>query len=169
MEICFNSEDQQISKLSQSSLIAYRIQKVGRDAHLGLGKFKSSKPSSRGDGGAKFFMPASKEVSLATNGSFEPPAQGSCDAPAVSSSFFPESLLSEKGKIVGQALVDPATLSESGRCQSPSKGVQATTAQSDGESHESRPQRSSPTIKHQEVSTQFAKGATEASGSSSQP
>jgi len=75
MEICSDLEDQQISKLSESSLIAYRIRKVRRDARLGLRKFKSSKPSSRGGDGTKFFLSASKEVSSVTNGSSEPPAQ----------------------------------------------------------------------------------------------
>jgi len=123
MEICSDSEDQQISKLSESSLIAYRIQKAGRGARLGLKKLKSSKLSSGGGGDAKFFPPASKEISLATNGSSEPPAQGSCDALATPSSLLPESLLSKKGKIIGQALADPAALNELGRCQSPSKGA----------------------------------------------
>jgi hypothetical protein len=63
MEICSDSEDQQISKLNESSLIAYRIQKVGRDARLGFGKFESNKPSSS-DSDAKVFPPTNKEISF---------------------------------------------------------------------------------------------------------
>jgi len=136
---------------------------------LGLGKFKNNKPNSGSGGSAKVFPLTSKEVSSATNGSSDPPAQGSCETPSAPSILLPKNLLSEKGKNVGQASADPAAFRESERCQSPSKDAQATTARSDGESHEGRLQRSSPPIKHREVSTQFAKGATGASGSSSQP
>jgi hypothetical protein len=62
-----------------------------------------------------------------------------------------------------------AAPSESEKCQSPSKDAQATTARSDGESREGHLQRPSSPIKHRDASTQFAKGAVEAFGSSSQP
>jgi len=150
-------------------LIAYKIRKVGRGARLGLGKFKSIKSSSGGDGGAKTFPPTSKEASSATDGSSDPPMQGSCKALAVPSTLLLESLFSEKGKNVGQTPADSTALSESERCQSPSKDAQATTAWSDGKSCEGPLQRPSPPIKHREVSTQFAKIAAGASGSSSQP
>jgi hypothetical protein len=75
MEICFDSEDQQISKLSESSLIAYRIRKAGCDTRLKFGKFKSNKPSFGGGGSAKVFPPTSKEVPSATNGSSNLPTQ----------------------------------------------------------------------------------------------
>ncbi|CAK9858308.1 unnamed protein product [Sphagnum jensenii] len=169
MEICSDSKDQHISKLNESSLIAYRIRKVGRGARLRLGKFKSNKPNVGGGGDAKFFPLASKEVSSATNGPSDPPAQGPCEAPVAPSNLLPESLFSKNGKNVGQALADSAALSESERGQPPSKDVQATTTWSDGESREGRLQWSSPAIKHREVSTQFAKEVTAASGSSSQP
>jgi hypothetical protein len=169
MEICSDSEDQQISKLSESSMIAYRIRKAGCGARLGLGKFKSNKPSSGGGDGTKAFPPTSKEVSSAINGSSYPPAQGSCEAPATPSILLPESLLSKKGKNVRQTSADPATLSESERCQSPSKDVLATTAWSNGELREGRLQRPSSLIRHRDVSTQLAKGAAGAFGSSSQP
>jgi hypothetical protein len=123
MEICSNSEDQQISKLRESSLIAYRIRKARRGARLGLGKFKSSKPSFGGGGGGKFFPPTSKEVLSGTNGSSKPPAQGSYNAPATPSFLLPEGLLNEKGKIVGQASADLVVFNESRRCQSSNKGA----------------------------------------------
>ncbi|CAM6014430.1 unnamed protein product [Sphagnum balticum] len=169
MEICSDSEDQQISKLSESSLIAYRIRKAGCCVRLGFGKFKSNKSNFSGSGGAKAFPSASKEVSSATNGSYDLLVQGSCKALAASNILLPESLLSERGKNVGQALMDPAALSELEKCQSPSKDALATTAWSDGKSRESRLQRSSLPFRHRDVSTQFAKGAAGASGSSSQP
>jgi hypothetical protein len=112
MEICSDSEDQQISKLIESSLIAYRIRKAGRDERLGFKKFKSNKLSSGGDDGAKTFPPTSKEVSLATNKSSDSPVQGSCEAPAAPSTLLPESLLSEKGKSIGQASADLVALNE---------------------------------------------------------
>jgi hypothetical protein len=167
MEICSDSEDQQISKLIESFLIVYRIWKVGRDERLGFRKFKSNKPSS--SGGAKTFPPTSKEVSLATNESSDPPVQGSCETPAAPSTLLPESLFSKKGKSVRQTSTDPAALNESEKCQSPSKDAQATTAWSDGKSHEGHLQWPSLPIRHRDVSTQFAKGATETSRSSSQP
>jgi hypothetical protein len=78
-------------------------------------------------------------------------------------------LLNKKGKNVGQTPADPASLSESERCQSPSKDGLATTARSDGESREGCLQRPSSLIRHWDVSTQLAKGAAGASRSSSQP
>jgi hypothetical protein len=121
MEICSDSEDQQISKLNESSLIAYKIQKAGRGARLRFGKFKNNKPSSGGGGSAKVFPLASKEVSSATNRSFDPPAQDSCEAPAASSTLLLENLLNEKGKNARQTPADPAALNKSEKCQSPSK------------------------------------------------
>jgi hypothetical protein len=116
MEICFDSEDQQISKLSESSLIAYRIRKAGCDTRLKFGKFKSNKPSFGGGGSAKVFPPTSKEVPSATNGSSNLPTQDSCETPATSSTLLLESLLSKKGNNAGQAPTDPAALSESEKC-----------------------------------------------------
>jgi hypothetical protein len=116
MEICFDSEDRQISKLSKSFLIAYRIRKVGRGVRLGLRKFKSNKPSSGDSGNVKAFFLASKEVLSATNGSSDSPEQGSYEALAVPSTLLPESLPNKKGKNIGQALVDPAAPSKLERC-----------------------------------------------------
>jgi hypothetical protein len=138
MEISSDSEDQQISKLSETSLIAYRLWKAGRGVRLGFEKFKSNKPSSKGGGSAKVFPPTSKEVSSATNESSDPPAQDSCEAPAAPSTLLLESLHIEKGKNTGQAPTNPAALSKSERCRSPSKEAQATTARNDGESREDR-------------------------------
>jgi hypothetical protein len=167
MEIYFDLEDQ-ISKLNETSLIAYRIRKVGHGVRLGFGKFKSFKPSSSGGVGAKAFPPASKEVSSATNGPFLPPAQGSCEALTAPSCLPLESSLSEKGKNTGQAPAYLATPSESKGCQAPSKGTQVTTTKSDGESREGRLQRPFSPTSHQNLSTQLAKGAAGAAGSSSQ-
>jgi len=108
MEICFDSKDQ-ISKLSDSSLIAYRIRKAGRGAF----RVQRSKPNSGGGGGAQAFPPACKEISSVANGSFLPPAQGSCEAPTASSSLLPESLFSAEGKFIEPTSTDHAAPSES--------------------------------------------------------
>ncbi len=125
---------------------------MGRDARLGLGKFKSNKMSFGSGGGAKGFFLASKEVSSATNGSSDLLEQGSCEAPAAPSTLLPESLPSKKGKNVGQVPTDLVAPSKSERCQSPSKDAQATTAQSDGESREGRLQRPFSLIRHWDAS-----------------
>jgi hypothetical protein len=153
MKICSDSEDQHISKLNESSLIAYRIRKAGRGVRLGFGKFKSNKPSSGGGVGAKVFRPASKEDSSATNGLFEPPSQDHCKVLLAPSSFLPESLLSKKRVNAGQAPTDLAAPSESGGFQAPSKDAKAATARSDGEARKGCPQRSPSPIRHREVST----------------
>jgi len=151
MEICSDSEDQQISKLSESFLIAYRIQKAGRDVRLGLRKFKSNKPSFGSGSGAKAFSPASKEVSLATNGSSDLLEQGSCEIPAASSTLLPESLPNKKRKNVRQVPTDLVAPNKSERCQSPSKYAQATTAQNDGELREGRLQWPFSLIRHRDA------------------
>jgi hypothetical protein len=56
MEICSDSEDQQIFKLNEYSLIAYKIQKAGHGPHLGFEKFKCKKPNPGGNVGAKDFQ-----------------------------------------------------------------------------------------------------------------
>jgi hypothetical protein len=50
-------------------------------------------------GATKAFSPASKEVSSATNGSSDPPEQGSCEIPATPNTFLPKSLPNKKGKM----------------------------------------------------------------------
>jgi hypothetical protein len=90
MEICSDSEDQQVSKLNESFLMAYRIQKVWRSARLGLGKFKCNKSNPSG-GGAKALPATSKEISSTTNGSFDLLAQSSCEAPSTPNTLLPES------------------------------------------------------------------------------
>jgi len=169
MEICSDSEDKQISKLNESSLIAYRIQKAGHGARLGFEKFKSNKSSFGGGNGTKVFRPASKEASSATNRLSEPLVQDHCEVLLAPSSLIPESLLRKKGANASQAPMDPAALSKSGRLQAPSKDAKAATARSDGESHEGRPQRSPSLIRHRDVLSQFAKGAARTLDSSSQP
>jgi hypothetical protein len=140
MEICFDSEDQQISKLNDSSLIVYRIRKVGHGARLGFRKFKSNKSSSGGGNGTKVFCPTSKEASSATNGLSEPPAQDHYKILLAPSSLPPESLLSKERADAGQAPTDPTTLNKSGKLQAPSKDAKAATTKSDGESRKGRPQ-----------------------------
>ncbi len=164
MEICSNSENQ-ISKLSDSSFIAYRIRKAGRDAF----RVRRKKSSSGGGGGAQALPPARKEILSVTNGSFLPLAQGSCEAPTAPSSLLPESLFNAEGKLVGPMSMNHAAPSESERGRSPSKDALATNARSDGESCEGRLQWTPSLTSHRDVSTPFATGAAGASGSSSQP
>jgi len=140
MEICSDSEDQQISKLNESSLIAYRIRKVGRGARLGFGKFKSKKLNFDGNVGAKDFRPANNEASSATNGSFEPPAHDHRGAFLAPSSLISESLLIKKEGDAGLAPTDPTAPSELGRSQALSKGAKATTARSEEVFREGHPQ-----------------------------
>lgn len=164
MEICSDSEDQ-ISKLSDTSLIAYRIRKAG----CGAFRVWRNKPSFGGGGSAQALPPASKEITSAAHGSSPLPAQGSCEAPTAPSSLLPESLLSAEGKLVGPTPADHAAPSEAERGRSPSKDALATNTRSDGESREDRPQRTPSPTSHQDASTPFATGAAGASGSSSQP
>ncbi|CAK9868600.1 unnamed protein product [Sphagnum jensenii] len=166
MEICSDSEDQ-ISKVSDSSLIAYRIRKAGRGMFRVQRKIAKSNPG--GGSGAQALPPAHKEISSAANGSSLLPAQGSCEAPTTPSSLLPESLLSSEGKLVGLTSVDHAAPNESERGQFPSKDALATNARSDGESREGRLQWTPSPTCHRDVSTPFATGAAGASGSSSQP
>ncbi len=144
--------------------MAYRIRKAGRGACLGFVKFKPS----FGEGyGTKVFLPISKKALNDTNRSSVLPMQCSSEALVVPNTFFPESLLS-KGKNVNVTPEDPAATSELKRCRSLSRSAQAAIARSNGESREGSLQRSPPSICHREVLTQFAKGAAEAQGNSSQ-
>jgi hypothetical protein len=164
MEICSDPYDQHISKLNETSVIAYRIRKARCGVHSGFGKFK---PRSGSGGGAKVFLPVSKEVLFGTNGSFVLPVQCSSETLAAPSTLLLESLLS-KGKNTNAALEDPVATSDSKSCRSPGKSAQTATIQSDGESHEGNLQRSPLPICHREVSTQFAMGTAGAPGSFSQ-
>jgi hypothetical protein len=163
MEICFDLEDQQTSKMNEAFLLAYKVRKAGRGVCLGFGKFK---PSSVG--GAKAFPPKSKKVAFGSVSPSASPTRCSSEAPVASNPFPPENLLSS-GKEVDAEPEDPAATSELQRRQPPGGSVQAiTTTRSDGEPSEERPQRSSPPSRHREAPLQLAKEATGAPGSSLQ-
>ncbi len=162
MEICSDSEDQQIFKLNEYSLIAYKIWKAGRDARLGFGKFKSKKSIPSDGAGAKAYRPASKEDSSATNGSSEPLAHDHHEALLVLSSPTPKSSLRKQEVNAGLASADRAALNKSGRPQAPSKGAKAATAKSDGKSREGLPQRSPSPFSHREEQARSAKEAARA-------
>jgi hypothetical protein len=167
MEICSNLEDQQISKLNEYSLVAYRIWKTGRDARLGFGKFKSKKLNLGGGVGAKALRPECKDVPSATNGSFEPSThdhRGSLLAP---SSSTPESSLRIQETNADLASTNPTAPNESGNTQAPSKGAKAAATKSNEESREGLPRRSSSSIKHREVLSRLVKEVVGAPGSSS--
>jgi len=166
MEICSDLEDQQISKLNEHSLIAYRIRKARCGARLWLGKFKCKKPNPSGDIGAKALRLGSKEASAATNGSFEPSMQDHRGTLWEPSSSSPESSLRIQETNVGLAPTDPTTPSESGNIQAPAKGAKALSARSDEEPREGPPLRAPPPTKHREASSRSVKEAAGASGSS---
>jgi len=161
MEICSDPEDQQTSKMHETSLLAYRVRKVGRSVRLGFGKPKPSP----GDGdGAKALLLGSKENSLIANGPFVLVAHGSSEACNAPITLFSRSLFS-KGKQAAVVPEDPALTSALHRGQAPS--TQAASARSDGEASEKCLQRPSPLSSHREALTQSAKEAAEAPGNSS--
>jgi hypothetical protein len=149
--------------------VAYRIRKPGRDAWLGLEKFKCNKPNPNGGGDARTLLPTGKEISSTTNGPSDLLKQGSCEAPSAPSTSLLKSLLSKRGKNARQAPVDLAILNDSEKCQLPNKDVQVTSARNDGGSHKSYLQGSSSPTSHWGISTQIAMSAAEASGSPSLP
>jgi len=110
MEICSDSKEQ-ISKLSDSSLIAYRIWKAGRGAF----RVRRKKPSFGGGSGAQALPPAGKEILSVANGSSLLPAQGSCEAPTAPSSLLPEACSARMGSLLDQRrriMLHPANRSE---------------------------------------------------------
>jgi hypothetical protein len=127
MEICSNPEDRQISKLNEYTLIAYRIRKAGR----GVLRVRRIQTNPGGGVDAKTFLPANKEVSLATNGSFEPPSLDRCGALLAPSSPSPESSIRNQEAIVSHAKADPAALSESVKPRASSEGAKAAEARSE--------------------------------------
>ncbi len=165
MKINLESEDLQISRLNEFFLMADKIRKAGCGARQGLGKFKCSKANPSSGGGARTFSPTSNEISSIANGSSDPPAQGSCEAPSVPNTFLPISLLSKGGKNTNQVLTDLATLSDPARCRLLGKDVQANFPRSDGGSREGCLQQSSSPTSHQDISTRITMNAAEASGS----
>ncbi len=163
MEICSKFEDQQISKLNEFSLVAYRIRKAGHDVRLGLGKFKCNKLNPSSGHIAQVPFPTSNEISFITNESSDPLAQGSCEAPFAPSTSLPGSLLSKGGKNTSQTSIDLATFSNPTKCQLPNKNAQANSPQSDGGLREGCFQRSSSSTTHRDISTRIATRTAEVS------
>jgi hypothetical protein len=93
MEIYSDPEDQQISKMNEASLLAYKVRKAGHRERLGFGKFKLSSGS-----GTKVFPPESKKIAFGTGSFFVPPLRCSNEALAAPNFFPSESLLSNGKK-----------------------------------------------------------------------
>ncbi|CAK9271392.1 unnamed protein product [Sphagnum jensenii] len=165
MKINSESEDLQISRLNEFFLVADRIRKARRDARQGLGKFKCNKSNPSDGGGTRASSLTSNEISSIANGSSDPPAQGSCEAPSVPSTFLSGSSLNKGGKNASQALADPATLSDPARCWLLGKDAQANSPWSDGGSREGCLQRSSLPTSHRDILTRITMSAAKASGS----
>jgi hypothetical protein len=148
MNLHSEPEDPHLQRLNEFLLVADRIQKVGRSARKGLGKFKKPSPN---DGGARFSAPTSNKNSLFTNGSFVPPRQGSHEALSASSSPPSGNPL---GKEEGSAIQAPetsATRNIQTECELLSKNAQVISVRSDGGEHEGHLQRSPSTLIHQGI------------------
>jgi len=153
MEICSNSDDQQqISKLSEDYQLASRIRKVGKNARLGFGKFKSS---SKEGNGSFVFPPENKKAPLFMDRLSVPPKQWSNEVHTAPSSSHPES----DEKQVAPALKGSAATNERRKRQSPGGNEQARTARSDGELGDGGSRRSSPPESHREGAPQLVKEA----------
>jgi len=157
MEICSDSDDQQqISKLSEDYQLASRIRKVGKNARLGLGKFK---PSSKEGNGSFVFPPENEKAPLFTDRLSVPPKQWSNEAHAAPSSSHPES----DEKQAAAAPEGSAATNERRRRQSLGENEQARTTRSDGELGNGGSQQSSPPRSHHEGAPQLVKVAPGAS------
>jgi hypothetical protein len=117
MKINSEYEDLYISRLNEFFLMADKIQKARRGARQGLGKFKCNKLNLSSGSGARASSPTSNEISFIANGSSDPLAQSSREAPSVPNTFLPGNSLSKGGKNTNQAPADPATLSDPARCR----------------------------------------------------
>ncbi|CAK9215899.1 unnamed protein product [Sphagnum troendelagicum] len=164
MKINSEFEDLQISRLNEFFLVADRIRKAGCGTRQGLGKFKCNQPNPSGSGGARASFSTSNEISSIANGSSNPPAQGSCEAPSTPSTSLSGSSLSKGGKNASQAPTDPATFGDPTRCRFLGKDAQANSPRSDGGSREGWPQWSSSPITHRDISTQITLSTAGASG-----
>jgi hypothetical protein len=164
MEICSESEDHQISKLNEFSLVAYKIWKARRGAWLGLSKFKGNKLNPSGGSSARTAFPTSNKNSLTTDGSFDPPVQGSGEALSAPSSSFLGGSISKEGKIANQAPANSTILEDMTRCQLSDKVAQAGSPRSDGESRENRLQQFFAPIAFLNIATQTTTSTVEASG-----
>jgi hypothetical protein len=105
MEICFDLEDQQTSKMNEASLLAYKVRKAWRGVCLAFGKFKSSS-----GGGTKVFVPESKKIVFDTGSFSAPLMRCSSEAPAALNSFPPESLFSNGKKADAEKAVATSEL-----------------------------------------------------------
>jgi hypothetical protein len=154
MEICSDSDDQQqISKLSEDYQLASRIRKAGKNARLGLGKFKLS---SKEGNGSFVFPPENEKAPLFTDRLSVPPKQWSNEAHAAPSSSHPES---DKKQVAATPKGSAAT-KERWRRQSPGGNEQARTARSDGELGDGGSRRPSPPGSHREGAPQLVKEVT---------
>jgi hypothetical protein len=134
------SEDLQISRLNEYSLVADKIKRAGRCPQQGFDKLRSRpNPSS---GSTRLSAQISCVVPPFANGSSALTRQGFSDpSPTLSDSLAGDPLSKEEKSAI-QALTNLAALSDAMRCQPPSRTMQVVTVRSDGGSREGFLQRS---------------------------